>query len=179
MFSTAHPSRQPGRVDTRPWHHAAIAQWKSTTLVRWGSWVQIPLVAPLWPDSSVGRAVALQAACRRFEPCSGYHRLPPFGSTHTQLVRHLVSSLGVPGSSPGPSSISGGSSNSCAPAQADEHRDVAQPGRAPASGAGGRWFKSSHPDHQPALSLGRGRLGPTKGATPGGEAPYGEQAIMG
>ena len=28
-----------------------------------------------------------------------------------------------------------------------KHRDVAQPGSAPASGAGGRWFESSHPDH--------------------------------
>ena len=27
-------------------------------------------------------------------------------------------------------------------------RDVAQPGRAPGSGPGGRWFKSSHPDHE-------------------------------
>jgi hypothetical protein len=27
-------------------------------------------------------------------------------------------------------------------------RDVAQPGSAPASGAGGRWFKSSHPDQE-------------------------------
>ena len=26
-------------------------------------------------------------------------------------------------------------------------RDVAQPGRAPRSGRGGRWFKSSRPDH--------------------------------
>lgn len=30
-------------------------------------------------------------------------------------------------------------------------RDVAQPGSAPASGAGGRRFKSSHPDHLYAL----------------------------
>ena len=27
-----------------------------------------------------------------------------------------------------------------------QYRGVAQPGRAPALGAGGRWFESSHPD---------------------------------
>lgn len=30
-------------------------------------------------------------------------------------------------------------------------RDVAQFGRAPRSGRGGRWFKSSHPDHIKAI----------------------------
>ena len=30
-----------------------------------------------------------------------------------------------------------------------EYRGVAQPGSAPAWGAGGRWFKSTRPDHSP------------------------------
>lgn|GEM_PF-1564536 len=38
------------------------------------------------------------------------------------------------------------------------NRDVAQPGSAPASGAGGRWFKSSHPDQ--ILPFTRKRLAP-------------------
>ena len=35
-----------------------------------------------------------------------------------------------------------------------EDRGVAQPGSAPASGAGGRWFKSSRPDQFPSWQLG-------------------------
>ena len=36
----------------------------------------------------------------------------------------------------------------------DEDRGVAQPGSAPASGAGGRWFKSSRPDHSSPWQIG-------------------------
>ena len=34
----------------------------------------------------------------------------------------------------------------------DLGRGVAQSGSAPAWGAGGRWFESSHPDHQDVLT---------------------------
>ncbi len=36
----------------------------------------------------------------------------------------------------------------------EKDRGVAQPGSAPASGAGGRWFKSSRPDHTPLWQIG-------------------------
>ncbi len=39
-------------------------------------------------------------------------------------------------------------------------RDVAQPGRAPGSGPGGRWFKSSRPDHSIAPLRPRAASGP-------------------
>ena len=35
-------------------------------------------------------------------------------------------------------------------------RDVAQLGSAPDWGSGGRWFKSSHPDHFPNKNVDRG-----------------------
>ena len=52
---------------------------------------------PLWGVSSVGRAPALQAGCRRFEPDTFHYIFLP----ELRLVEHPIVNRVVPGSSPG------------------------------------------------------------------------------
>jgi hypothetical protein len=61
------------------------------------SGVRIPYGSP-WALSSAGRAPALQAGGRRFDPVSAHHKNKKAGLA--QLVEHLTCNQGVEGSSP-------------------------------------------------------------------------------
>ena len=52
---------------------AGLAQWKSASFTPRMSGVRPSHPAPVWGHSSVGRASALHAECRRFDPVTDYH----------------------------------------------------------------------------------------------------------